>query len=268
MSTVGFIGGGNMAFALVNGLATSLPDLSIRVADPELSALHKYSSLDVTTTQDNAQAAADADAIVLAVKPQVAKQVVSALPALNNQQLLISIAAGINTSSLLSWSNPDQPIVRCMPNTPALVQQGATALFANPFCSDTHKTLADGILSAVGQSIWVQDENHLDAVTAVSGSGPAYFFLLMEAMVAAGVELGLSEPQATQLTLQTAMGAAVMAQQGSDTPATLRHNVTSPGGTTAAALQVMQDAKLPETITSALHAASRRAAELAEEFGN
>ena len=266
MSKIAFIGGGNMAYALIKGLVNSQPDCVITVADPFPAARERYTDLNVTPTSDNEAAIAGAEAVVLAVKPQIAKQVMQTL-GLQANQLLISIAAGINVASLQTWTSARQPVVRCMPNTPALVQQGATALFANATCTPAHKALATAILNAVGRCAWVEEEPLLDAVTAVSGSGPAYFFLLMESMIAAGVELGLTEQQATELTLQTAYGAAAMARQSDDRPATLRQNVTSPGGTTAAALDVMQQAQVPSTIHKALSAARQRAAELAEEFG-
>ena len=265
---IAFIGGGNMAFALIKGLIASDANLHISVADPFPEALEKYQDLPVETGSNNNTAIQAADAIVLAVKPQVARDVVTGLTTLQPDQLVISIAAGINLASLTSWTHSEQALVRCMPNTPALVQQGITGLYANTQCSDAQRTLASQILNAVGQSLWLETEAQIDAVTAVSGSGPAYFFLLMEAMVNAGTELGLSQAQATQLTLQTALGAASMATTGDAAPHTLRQNVTSPGGTTAAALQVMQDAEISATITSALSAACTRAAQLAEEFGS
>ena len=262
-----------MAYALVAGLvnATKAPnaeDVEIRVADPQAEQLEKFQAANVYTSTDNNAVVQGADAVVLAVKPQIAKQVMNDLDTLSESQLLISIAAGITTASLHTWSSATQPIIRCMPNTPALVQQGATALFANTFCSNTQQQLAAHILDAIGISLWVDDEAQLDAVTAVSGSGPAYFFLLMEAMIEAGVELGLSKTVATQLTLQTARGAAEMAQQSEDSPGTLRNNVTSPGGTTAAALGVMQDHGIDTIVNKALKAAQTRSIELAEEFGN
>ena len=266
--TISFIGAGNMAYALVQGLQSSdNQSWQIRVADPFPNQLEKYAATHATTFADNNAAIHEADVIVLAVKPQVAGEVLEALD-LAPQQLLISIAAGINITSLHSWTHAEQAIIRCMPNTPALIQAGATGLYANSHVTNTQKDLAQEIINAVGTSLWVQAESNLDAVTAVSGSGPAYFFLLMEAMVNAGVELGLTKSEATELTLQTAYGAARMAQQSEEEPSTLRHNVTSPGGTTAAALAVMQEGLLPETIQRALGAADRRAAELAEEFGS
>ncbi len=266
--TLTFIGAGNMAGSLIHGLLRDgHPADHLRVADPIAAQLEPFGAQGVATFADNNAAIEGADVIVLAVKPQIAQTVVSALTDLSPQQLLLSIAAGINLASLSAWSSASQAIVRCMPNTPALLGVGMSALYANTHCTADHRTSAEQILNAAGDTLWVPDEGALDAVTAVSGSGPAYFFLLMEAMIQAGVDLGLDRAIATRLTLQTAYGSALMARDSSDDPAQLRQNVTSPGGTTAAALQVMLDNNLPATISAALHAANSRAAELAEEFG-
>ena len=268
-SILGFIGAGNMAFSLVKGLLNDgWAPAHLRVSDPQEQQLTKFADLGVTTTADNNEVVQSCSAVVLAVKPQVAGAVLGTLSTLRSEQLLISIVAGINIGSLTAWTAPEQAIVRCMPNTPALIGAGMTALFANRSCSAEQSNLAQSVLNTAGQTLWVEQEQMLDAVTAVSGSGPAYFFLLMEAIIAAGIELGLSPEIATKLTLQTAQGAALMAKQSADAPATLRHNVTSPGGTTAAALDVMQDAQMQQTIKSAVTAAQCRAAELAVEFGS
>lgn len=267
-SNLTFIGAGNMAGSLIHGLLSNGHDpAKLRVADPIEAQLKQFADLGVTTYTDNNAAIADAEVVVLAVKPQIAQTVVSALQSLHPKQLLLSIAAGINLASLTNWSNATQAIVRCMPNTPALLGAGMSALYANPHSTPAQIASAEQILKAAGETLWVPEEKALDAVTAVSGSGPAYFFLLMEAMVQGGVDLGLDHDTATHLTLQTAYGAALMARDSVDSPAVLRNNVTSPGGTTAAALQVMLDNQLPATIVAALHAADTRAAELALEFG-
>lgn len=264
---VAFVGAGNMAFSLIRGLlAGDTPATALRVADPFPEALDKYSDTGVATFTENNPAIKGADVVVLAVKPQVAREVVSKL-AIGSDQLLVSIAAGIDLSSLMNWTSQTQPIVRCMPNTPALLGAGMSALFANPACSEAHRAYAADVLAAAGQTLWVESETQLDAVTAVSGSGPAYFFRLMEAMIDAGVALGLSRETATTLTLQTAHGAALMATQTDDDPATLRRNVTSPGGTTEAALNVMAEKDLGGIIQQALEAANARSMSLAEEFG-
>lgn len=263
-----FIGAGNMAGGLIHGLLSNGVDAQhISVADPMAEQLTQFDALGVNTFADNNAAIATADVIVLAVKPQIAKPVLSGLADLKRHQLMVSIAAGINLTSLCDWTDPAQPIVRCMPNTPALLGAGMSALFANARCDQVQRDLAQAILSAAGETLWVSEETALDAVTAVSGSGPAYFFLLMEAMIDAGIALGLDQQTAAQLTLQTAYGAALMAKQSDDPPGVLRQNVTSVGGTTAAALQVMTDQGLPATIMAALVAADARASEMAVEFG-
>ena len=262
---IAFIGAGNMAMSLVRGLL-SHDNYRITVADVSSDALARYDGLDVVTTQDNQAAVANKDLIVLAVKPQVAQAVMGPLE-LTSDQVLVSIAAGIPISALAAWTDPAQPIVRTMPNTPALLGAGMTALYANEHLSASQRANAQAILAAAGSTLWVDSEADLDAVTAVSGSGPAYFFLLMEAMVDAGVALGLSKATATQLTLQTAYGAALMARDTEDGPGTLRENVTSPGGTTQAALESMNAAGLPDIIQTALSQAARRSEELAQQFG-
>ncbi len=266
--TLAFIGAGNMAASLIHGLLKDgLPPQTISVADPVAAQREKLAELGVNTYDNNNDAVTGRDVVVLAVKPQVAQSVVTALETLTPKQLLVSIAAGINMTSLSNWSHPEQAIVRCMPNTPALLGVGMSALYANNYCQAEQRQLAQTLLNAAGKTLWVEKERALDAVTAVSGSGPAYFFLLMEAMIDAGVDLGLDRKTATTLTLQTAYGAALMAQSSDESPSVLRQNVTSPGGTTAAALAVMAEAGLPSIIKNALHAADTRAAELAEEFG-
>lgn len=264
---ISFIGAGNMARSLVTGLLRNgHPADAIRAADPAPEQCEQLRRLGVGVGADNDAAVADADVIVLAVKPQVLKAVLESL-ALAPGQLLVSIAAGVNLESLARWSSRSQPIVRCMPNTPALLGAGITALFANDATSQSQRAQAELILGAAGRTLWVADEALLDAVTAVSGSGPAYFFYLMEAMIEAGEGLGLDADTATLLTLETAYGAALMAREGSDAPATLRQKVTSPGGTTERALGILDAAGTRETIRTAVEGAAQRARELAEESG-
>lgn len=266
--SIAFIGAGNMAGSLVNGLIESGTSPSeIAAADPIAKQLEKLSVLGVVTAANNDQAIKAVDVIVLAVKPQVIGQVLEALSGLTPNQLIISIVAGIDLRSLETWLPANQPIVRCMPNTPALLGAGMTGLFANSRVTDQQKALATHILGAVGEVAWVSEEAHLDAVTAVSGSGPAYFFLLMENMIAAGQKLGLDAELSKKLTEQTAFGAALMAQKSNVDPGTLRKNVTSPGGTTEAALNLMLAQDFPATVIDALSAAEKRAKELAVEFG-
>lgn len=263
---IGFIGAGNMATSLVGGMITKgirpariwMSDVSQDRLD-ELSRQHR-----VHVSTDNAEIARRADVLVLAVKPQVMQAVCEALrEALGERQpLIISIAAGVTVASLKGWLG-ELPVVRCMPNTPALVQAGATGLYAEPSVSAEQKELAGQILGSVGLTFWFDEEKALDAVTAVSGSGPAYFFLLMESMIEAGRKLGLDERTARQLVLQTAWGASQLAITSEVGPDVLRQQVTSPGGTTAAALNVFEDGGFRVLVDSALAAARRRSEELA-----
>jgi pyrroline-5-carboxylate reductase len=267
-----FIGAGNMASALIGGLVKQgFAPARITASDPHAPTLEKLQRVaPVTLTSDNLAAIAAADVIVLAVKPQVMKQVLQPLAATLQQKrpLIISIAAGIEIASIETWLGGALPIVRCMPNTPALVQLGATGLFANAAVSAAQRELADSILRAVGIALWVDDEGQLDAVTAVSGSGPAYFFLVMEAMQAAGEQLGLSADTAKMLTLQTALGAARMALDADVDTAELRRRVTSPNGTTERAIQNFETDNLREIFVRALTVCRDRSQELARELGD
>ena len=266
-----FIGGGNMAGSLVGGLISDGWDPArIRVADADPGQRERMAARhQVATTPDNAAAVSDADVVVLAVKPQIMQDVAGDLSAALAQQrpLVISIAAGIREATLRGWLGENTAIVRAMPNTPALVQSGATALYANTRVTDQQRSLAESILRAVGLVIWVEDEDLMDAVTALSGSGPAYFFLFMEAMQTAGTELGLPADTARLLTLQTAFGAARMALESPEDAGTLRRHVTSPGGTTEAAINILQQGGLEDLVRRALQGAARRSKELAGEFG-
>jgi pyrroline-5-carboxylate reductase len=270
-SRLAFIGGGNMARSLVGGLIADGWDPGrIRVADPDPQQTDQLAQrFSVTTTQDNHTALQLADAVVLAVKPQVIKSVVGELAEVIAAQrpLVISIAAGIRATTLRGWLGMDTAIVRTMPNTPALVQSGATALFANPAVSEEQRNLAESVLRAVGLTLWVDDEDLMDAVTALSGSGPAYFFLFMEALQDAGTDLGLPVETARLLTLQTAFGAAKMALESTEDAAALRQRVTSPGGTTERALDYLRQHGFEATVLGALQAAAARSRELAAEFG-
>jgi pyrroline-5-carboxylate reductase len=267
-----FIGGGNMAGSLISGLINNqYPPEKITVTDPDqekLNHLHRQFSINVNI--DNLQAVETADVIVLSVKPQMLKSVCDAInkKLQISHPLIISIAAGIRSTDIDRWLGGDHAVVRCMPNTPALIQAGATGLFANHKTDSEQKQLADQILSTAGITLWVDSETQLNAVTAVSGSGPAYFFLFLEAMQAAGKELGLDENTAAMLAKQTALGAARMAIEGSDDPATLRANVTSKGGTTAAAITSFENNNFNDIVKQALTAAHDRAIELADELGN
>lgn len=270
-STIAFIGGGNMADSLIGGLTASGHDPArIWAADPYVDQLddlrHKHK---VNVTQENTEAAAHADVIVMAVKPQVmreaAKQIAETVQ--EKQPLILSIAAGLREPDISRWLGGGVAVVRAMPNTPALVGCGATVLYANPSVDDTQKTLAETVMGAVGLTLWVDDENHMDAVTATSGSGPAYFFYVMESLIAAARSLDLPDGVAEKLVLQTALGAARMAGESDDDPATLRKKVTSPGGTTAAALAVLDEHDLETVFRDALTAARDRSRTLSDEFG-
>jgi len=268
---IAFVGAGNMASSLIGGLiAKDFSANNISASDPYDASLQNIAKqYSINTTADNNIAIQDADVVVLAVKPQVMKPVAEGIAAIVTKQhaLVISIAAGISLNSLQHWLGEKTAIVRCMPNTPALVQLGATGMFANDNVSETQKELAKNILDAVGISLWLQSERELDAVTALSGSGPAYYFLLMEAMVAAGIKMGLTSETAKQLTLQTALGAATMASQSGDSPAELRRKVTSPNGTTEQAIASFQKDGFEKIIARALEAAEKRSVSLSEELG-
>lgn len=264
---VTFIGAGNMARSLIVGLLKDNANVQLRVADPEqtqLDAIRQHFP-QVATFTDNTEAMQNADVVLLAVKPQIMGDVAQGLAATAqlSRPLFISVAAGIRESALSAWLGGNLPIVRCMPNTPALVQTGATGLFANSLVHDKQRSLAESILRAVGITLWFDDENQLDAVTAVSGSGPAYFFLVMEAMQAAAEGMGIRAEDAHLLIVQTALGAARLALESNDLPAELRRKVTSKGGTTEAALKVLNEGGLTALFAQALQAAENRSRELA-----
>lgn len=263
---ISFIGGGNMAQALIGGLISrGLPATRITVSDPSEKVRHLLLEKEINVTDDNLKAVANADVVVLAVKPQVLSMVLKPLQGQLTDKLLISIVAGAEVASIAHLTAA-QRIVRVMPNTPALVQTGAHGMYAPEAVSTTDRQLASQILAATGLTLWVDTEAQIDAVTAVSGSGPAYFFYMMESMIRAGKNLGLDEKVATALTLQTALGAAQMAITSSNTPAELRKNVTSPNGTTQAALEVFDRAQISQNIQAALAAAQKRSQQLAQEL--
>ncbi|TPG72543.1 pyrroline-5-carboxylate reductase [Pseudomonas arsenicoxydans] len=266
---IAFIGAGNMAASLIGGLrAKGLDASQIRASDPGAETRAKVAAEHgIEVFADNADAIRDADVVVLAVKPQAMKTVCEAIrPSLKQNQLVVSIAAGITCASMNNWLGA-QPIVRCMPNTPALLRQGVSGLYATAEVNADQRQQAQELLSAVGIALWLNEEQQLDAVTAVSGSGPAYFFLLIEAMTAAGVKLGLPADIAAQLTLQTALGAAHMAVASDVDAAELRRRVTSPAGTTEAAIKSFQAGGFEALVETALGAAAHRSAEMAEQLG-
>ena len=265
---ISFIGGGNMAQALIGGLISQgLPATRITVSDPVEKVRSLLAEKAVNVTDDNIAAIKDADIVLFAVKPQVLASVLKPLQGLLDGKLVISIVAGAEIATLSALLGTDR-IVRVMPNTPALVQTGAHGLFANEEVGNDDRELASQVLASTGLTIWVNSEAQIDAVTAVSGSGPAYFFYMMESMIRAGKNLGLDEKVATALTLQTALGAAQMAITSSNTPAELRKNVTSPNGTTQAALEVFDRAQISQNIQAALAAAQKRSQELAQELSD
>jgi len=265
---ISFIGGGNMAQALIGGLISQgLPATRITVSDPVEKVRSLLAEKEVNVTDDNIAAIKDADIVLFAVKPQVLAGVLKPLQGLLDGKLVISIVAGAEIATLSALLGTDR-IVRVMPNTPALVQTGAHGLFANEEVGSNDRELASQVLASTGLTIWVNSEAQIDAVTAVSGSGPAYFFYMMESMIRAGKNLGLDEKVATALTLQTALGAAQMAITSSNTPAELRKNVTSPNGTTQAALEVFDRAQISQNIQAALAAAQKRSQELAQELSD
>ncbi len=270
--TLAFIGCGNMAASLINGLvADGYDPTKIMASDPDSEKLAHITGLcGINSTTDNSEAVEFAQVVVMAVKPQALEQIANGIaPAVHKTKpLIISIAAGVLEQDLENWLGGDVALVRTMPNTPAMIQVGATALHANPRVGTEQKDLAETILRAVGLTLWVEDESMIDVVTALSGSGPAYFFLVMEAMESAAAELGLPTETAHLLTLQTALGAARMAMESSDMPATLRERVTSPGGTTEAALQTFEDNGLRDIFMQALTKARDRSIELSNLLGS
>jgi pyrroline-5-carboxylate reductase len=269
---IGFIGGGNMASSLISGLlASGHSPQHIWVSDIDPDTLKSLASnLNVNTSASNDAVINEVDVVVLAVKPQILGSVAKSAAALIQQKkpLVVSIAAGISQHSLSLWLGADTAIVRCMPNTPALVLTGATALYANTKVTAEQRDLAETIMRSVGIALWVKDESELDAVTAVSGSGPAYYFLLMEAMEKAALELGLSETTARLLVQQTALGAAKIALESSESPEQLRQRVTSPGGTTQQAIATFEQGGFTELVSKALHAARNRSIEMSKQSEN
>ena len=259
-----------MAQSLIGGMiANGTSGSDIVVADPSdaatADAAKKWS---VTVASNNNEAVSDAGVVVLAVKPQQMKTVLTGISNQLTDQLLVSIAAGIQTKDMMIWADtPQVAMVRCMPNTPALLQCGATGLFAAGNVTDVQRTIAEDILKAVGLTAWVEQESQLDAITALSGSGPAYFFLMIEAMTEAATELGLNRDLAIQFATQTALGAARMTTESDVTPAQLRRNVTSPAGTTEAALNSFNKSNFIQIVAHAMQAADKRARELGRELG-
>lgn len=265
---VSFIGGGNMTCALIGGLQKNnfaMANINVVESDAvKRAGLHANFGVTVT---EQLPSVSNSDVIVLAVKPQQLRDLSIFLGSLLQNQLIISIAAGVRSEDLARWLGGYQAIVRVMPNTPAQIQAGVSALFALPAVTGLQREQATMFLSAVGQTLWLDDEAKLDAVTAISGSGPAYVFYFIEALQQAAIELGLSEEQASLLSLHTFLGASQLAEQSTESPATLRAQVTSRGGTTERALQSLEADEIKTAIIKAAHAAAICSKELGDQFG-
>ena len=263
-----FIGGGNMASAIIGGLIRQgmKPEQFFVVEPYPDTAAKLLQDFGITALTAAGPALAQADLVVWAVKPQVFSEAAAPVMPHTRGALHLSVAAGIRTDSICRWLGT-QRVVRCMPNTPALVGQGITGLFACPSVTPADKAAVEQIIRTTGQSVWVDQESHLDAVTALSGSGPAYVFYFLEAMTEAGVGMGLTAAQAYQLAVATFSGASALAAASSETPEVLRQRVTSKGGTTYAALTSMDSAGLKASFVVAMQAAQKRAGELGDEFG-
>jgi len=269
---IGFIGAGNMATALIGGLLSDgdVKPEDIVVSDTSDSRLTELESqFGIQSCCENDKCVAGADVVVICVKPQIMAEICREVSETvkNKQPLIISVAAGITTKNLNNWLGEKTAIVRAMPNTPALIKTGAAGLFANNKVTQEQKDVAEKILRAVGVVLWAEDEKHMDYITALSGSGPAYFFRMMESLEIAAQELGLGKDAAHILTLQTALGAAKLAMESSDSISELRNKVTSPGGTTEKGLAAMNLANVDDMFKKTLQAASDRAEELSNEFG-
>ena len=270
-TVIGFIGAGNMAYALIKGLLNNGFDANqINISDTNEELLQsRESELEVTTYSDNTSLLSNSDIIFFAVKPQVLSSVCLELKGVvKSKHLFVSIVAGIRSSDINRWLGGNFALIRTMPNTPALFQTGVTGLFANELVNNEQKSLVSSILSSVGECFWVDEEKLIDAITAISGSGPAYFFLLMESMKQAGMALGLDEETANSLSIQTAYGASLMANKTGKDSRTLRAEVTSPNGTTQSAIESFQDQNFEGIVANATRAAYDRARELSNELGD
>jgi len=268
--TIGFIGAGNMARSLASGLLNNGWSADrLLLSDPDANQRRgAEQALGLKTVAANSALAAAADVLVLAVKPQALKAVSEEIAASvqKRRPLVVSIAAGIRVADIERWLGGNLPIVRAMPNTAALISSSATGLFANARVTEAQHDQAESILRAVGVTAWVADEALIDTVTAISGSGPAYFFLVMEVLEKAAIKHGLDPKTARLLTLETAYGAAKMALEGGEEPAQLRKRVTSPGGTTEKAVQTLEAGQIEHIVEDAVVAAIQRARELADLF--
>ena len=267
-ASIAFIGGGNMASAIIGGLLKQgLPPAQVAVVEPFAEARARLKQQFGVDAQEHGSAAlAGAGLVVWAVKPQTFKDAAAQVRAHVQQALQLSVAAGIRSDSIAAWLGTER-IVRSMPNTPALVGKGMTALYARSAVSEADKARVEQVIATTGESLWVEQEKHLDAVTALSGSGPAYVFYFLEAMTQAGAEMGLTPEQARRLAVGTFVGASELARASSDPLHVLRERVTSKGGTTHAAITSLESDNVKPAFIRALHAANRRAEELGDEFG-
>lgn len=270
--TISFIGAGNMASAIIGGMLDSgFKAANIWVSAPDdnhLQSIRKQFGVSVTT--DNRYCAEQADMVVLAVKPQVMASVCSDIAPVvqNTRPLMVSIAAGLEASTLDEWLGGGLPLVRVMPNTPSLVGKGAAGLYANDQVKEKQKTMVESVFNSIGSALWVDDESLLHAVTALSGSGPAYFFLMLEALEEAATDAGIAGETARALAIQTMAGAAEMAGRSEHDPGQLKRNVMSPGGTTEQAIQTFEEGGLRDLVKKAYSAAYKRSGEMAKELAN
>jgi len=270
--TISFIGAGNMASAIIGGMLDSgFKAANIWVSAPDdnhLQSIRKQFGVSVTT--DNRYCAEQADMVVLAVKPQVMASVCSDIAPVvqNTRPLMVSIAAGLEASTLDEWLGGGLPLVRVMPNTPSLVGKGAAGLYANDQVKEKQKTMVESVFNSIGSALWVEDESLLHAVTALSGSGPAYFFLMLEALEQAATDAGIAGETARALAIQTMAGAAEMAGRSEHDPGQLKRNVMSPGGTTEQAIQTFEEGGMRDLVKKAYSAAYKRSGEMAKELAN
>ncbi len=260
---IAVLGSGHMGRALAVGIAGNQQlNASLIVSDPIEEQLAGYTSQNVHTTTSNEEAISASNIVILAVKPQIIKTVVTAHANIINNRLVISIAAGVSLSNLETWLPESTPIVHCMPNLAVALNEGVTGMFANCHVNETQKTIVQSMFESLGEAVWMPEDSHIDIVTAVSGTGLAYFFYLMDAIIHAAKELGMDETNAQQFATRTALGAARIAVNSNDDPATLRDQVASPGGTTERALSVLDANRVRDSIMDAVRAAFARSAEL------
>ena len=263
---IAIVGGGNMGFALAKGLSESTGEFSLRVADPATEQRQRLRSVGIRASSSNREAVTDAEIVIFAVKPAVFEDVAEPLVSALQGKLVLSVVAGARLSTMESWFGEDSAIVRCMPNTPALIGAGITGMVANAKVSSSQREVAESLLRATGSTVWFSHDDELDAVTALSGSGPAYFLYLIEALTVAGVNIGLSESAARQLVIQTALGTSRLVTESDEDPHQLRINVTSPGGTTESAVNELDNLSVAENIQSAVRCAYERSIELGKGY--